>query len=60
MTGGSNLSVDTGAGERRWAGGAVLGRLGQAAVLGCDGEKVERAAARRTRPERKRGGCGLD
>jgi hypothetical protein len=45
MTGGSNLSVDTGAGERRWAGGAVLGRLGQAAVLGCDGEKVERAAA---------------
>jgi hypothetical protein len=41
MTGGPRLSAAAGAVARRWAGGGATGRLGQAAELGCNGEKEQ-------------------
>jgi hypothetical protein len=59
MTSGSHLSVAAGAGERRWVGGNALGRLGQAVMLGCDGERWSGLRRGRARPKRKRGASGL-
>jgi hypothetical protein len=45
MTGGPRLSAAASALAPRWAGGSSTGWLGQAAALGCIGEK-KRAAVR--------------
>jgi hypothetical protein len=55
----SHPSACAGAGERRWAGGDAMGRLGQATALGCDGGK-NKAGYGAGGPGRREGGASVE